>query len=122
LLLVMASKPKPRPPPPWRCSAKCPNGPGRAPGNSVREWILPLHALCMVTSQGQRTRSWRCSRWTRNDGTEAVVRRLTNLGRMLGSARYRDAVEAGRIKDAIEDFTARSLSQTVTRAIINPAG
>ena len=54
--------------------------------------------------------------------TEAVIRRLTNLERMLGSARYRDAVEAGRIGDAIEDFTARRLPCSATRAIINPAG
>jgi hypothetical protein len=54
--------------------------------------------------------------------TEAVVRRLTNLERMLGSTRYRGAVEAGRIGDAVEDFTARSLSRSITRAIINPAG
>lgn len=54
--------------------------------------------------------------------TETVIRRLTNLGRVLGSARYRDAVEAGRIGDAIEDFTARSIPRSTTRAIINPAG
>jgi hypothetical protein len=50
--------------------------------------------------------------------TESLTLRLTSLGRMLGSARYRDAVEAGRIGDAIEDFTALR----ATRAIINPAG
>ena len=54
--------------------------------------------------------------------TETMSRRLTSLGRMLGSARYRDAVEAGRIGDAIEDFTTRSLPRNATRAIINPAG
>jgi hypothetical protein len=54
--------------------------------------------------------------------TESVVQRLTSLGRMLGSTRYRDAVEAGRIGDAIEDFTTRSLPRNTTRAIINPAG
>jgi len=54
--------------------------------------------------------------------TESVIQRLTSLGRMLGSARYRDAVEASRIGDAIEDFTARSLPRNATRAIINPAG
>jgi hypothetical protein len=54
--------------------------------------------------------------------TESVVQRLTSLGRMLGSARYRDAVEASRIGDAIEDFTTRSLPRNATRAIINPTG
>jgi hypothetical protein len=54
--------------------------------------------------------------------TESLTRRLTSLGRMLGSARYRDAAEAGRIGDAIEDFTTRSLPRNATRTIINPAG
>ncbi|MGB8202567.1 MAG: hypothetical protein WCF33_23265, partial [Pseudonocardiaceae bacterium] len=54
--------------------------------------------------------------------TEALTQRLTSLGRMLGSARYRDAAEAGRIGDAIEDFTTRSLPRNATRAIINPTG
>jgi hypothetical protein len=54
--------------------------------------------------------------------TETMTRRLTSLGRMLGSARYRDAVEAGRLGDAIEDFTTRSLPRNATRVIINPTG
>ncbi len=54
--------------------------------------------------------------------TETVARRLTNLGRVLGSARYRDAVEAGRIGEAIEHFTTGSLPRSATRAIIDPAG
>lgn len=54
--------------------------------------------------------------------TEAVARRLTNLGRVLGTPRYRNAVEAGRIGEAIEDFTSGSLPRGVTRAIINSAG
>ena len=41
--------------------------------------------------------------------TEAVARKLGNLGRMLGAARYRNAAEATRIGEAIEDFTARRL-------------
>ncbi|MGH3821687.1 MAG: hypothetical protein ACRDRA_02395 [Pseudonocardiaceae bacterium] len=49
--------------------------------------------------------------------TEAVARRLTSLGRMLGAGRYRHAVEASRISEAIEDFTARSLPRGVIRAI-----
>ncbi|MGH4017826.1 MAG: hypothetical protein ACRDT0_00995 [Pseudonocardiaceae bacterium] len=49
--------------------------------------------------------------------TEAVSRRLTSLGRVLGATRYRDAVEAGRIGDAIKDFTARSLARRATQAI-----
>jgi hypothetical protein len=58
----------------------------------------------------------------RSEAGGAVARRLTSLGRMLGSARYRDAAEAGRIGDAIEDFTTRSLPHNVTRAIIDPTG
>jgi hypothetical protein len=54
--------------------------------------------------------------------TEAVARRLTTLGRVLGSARYRGAVEAGRLGEAIEDFTAHSRPRSATRAIINSTG
>ena len=54
--------------------------------------------------------------------TEAVVQRLTSLGRMLSTVRYRDAIEAGRIGDAIEDFTTRGLPRSATRPIIDPAG
>ena len=49
--------------------------------------------------------------------TEAVARRLTNLGRVLGATRYRNAVEASRISEAIENFTARSLPRSVIRAM-----
>jgi hypothetical protein len=52
--------------------------------------------------------------------TEAVARRLINLGHALGATRYRKAVEASRISEAIEDFTARSLRRGLTRAIVNP--
>lgn len=51
--------------------------------------------------------------------TEALTRRLTSLGRVLSTTRYRDAVEANRIGDAIEDFTTRGLPRSATRAIIN---
>jgi hypothetical protein len=54
--------------------------------------------------------------------TETMARRLTSLGRMLSTTRYRDAAEASRIGDAIEDFTTRGLGRSITRAIINPAG
>lgn len=54
--------------------------------------------------------------------TEAVARRLTNLRRVLSSARYRGAGEAGRIGEAIEDFTARSLSRSATLTVINSTG
>ena len=47
--------------------------------------------------------------------TLPVVRRLTTLGRMMGASRYRDAVEAHRIGETIENFTTH-------RTIINPAG
>ncbi|MGH3930238.1 MAG: hypothetical protein ACRDTF_09720 [Pseudonocardiaceae bacterium] len=46
--------------------------------------------------------------------TEALSRRLANLGRMLGASRYRNAVEAGRLSDAIEGFTAHGLSREIT--------
>lgn len=49
--------------------------------------------------------------------TEAVVRRLTNLERTVGVARYRDTVEAKRISEAIEDFTSRSLPRNATLVI-----
>ncbi len=49
--------------------------------------------------------------------TEAVARRLTNLGRVLGATRYRNALEASRISEAIEDFAARSLPRGAIRAI-----
>lgn len=38
--------------------------------------------------------------------TEAVGRRLSSLGRVLGATRYRHAVEASRISEAIVGFTA----------------
>ncbi|MGH3857041.1 MAG: hypothetical protein ACRDR6_26880 [Pseudonocardiaceae bacterium] len=49
--------------------------------------------------------------------TEAVARRLTNLGRVLNAVRYRDAVEARRIGEAIEDFTTCGLPRSVTRGL-----
>lgn len=54
--------------------------------------------------------------------TEAVARRLTNLGRVLGTVRYRDAVEASRIGEAIEEFTVYSLPRGATRAISSKSG
>lgn len=54
--------------------------------------------------------------------TEALSSRLTSLSRMLGTARYREAVEAGRIGEAIEDFTAHSLARVTARPAITPNG
>ncbi|MGH8544658.1 MAG: hypothetical protein ACREX3_13740 [Gammaproteobacteria bacterium] len=54
--------------------------------------------------------------------TEAVARRLTNLGRVLGAARFRNAVEANRIGEAIEGFTAGGLPRGAARAIISNSG
>jgi len=54
--------------------------------------------------------------------TESVVRRLTTLGRMVGASRYRGAVEANRIGEAIENFTSHHFPHSTTRTIINPAG
>ena len=51
--------------------------------------------------------------------TEALARRLTSLGCVLSTTRYRDAIEAIRIGDAIEDFTTCSLPHSAPRAIIN---
>lgn len=53
--------------------------------------------------------------------TEAVSRRLVSLGRMLGTSRYRGAVEAERISEAIEDFAGNSLARTASRRLIGPA-
>lgn len=53
--------------------------------------------------------------------TEALRRRLINLGHVLGTSRYRGAVEAGRMGEAIEDFTARRISRTATRLTIEAA-
>lgn len=44
--------------------------------------------------------------------TEAIALRLHALSRVLGTARYRGAVEALQLGAAIEDFTAVSLSRT----------
>ncbi len=54
--------------------------------------------------------------------TESVVRRLTALGRMVGASRYRDAVEANRIGEAIENVTSHRFPRSATGIIINPAG
>lgn len=52
--------------------------------------------------------------------TEALNRRLISLGHMLGSSRYRGAVEAGRLGEQIEDFTATSLARSSARLELNP--
>jgi len=51
--------------------------------------------------------------------TEAVALRMQSLGRMLGTTRYRGAVEAVQLGDAIEDFTAHSLGRMSVRTISN---
>lgn len=50
--------------------------------------------------------------------TEALNRRLLNLDHMLGGARYRGAVEARRLGERIEDFTALSPARSSTRTAI----
>jgi hypothetical protein len=45
--------------------------------------------------------------------TEAISRRLVNLGRILGTTQYRGAIEAKRVGEAIEQFTSKSLAQTI---------
>lgn len=53
--------------------------------------------------------------------TEALSRRLLNLGRVLGTARYRGAAEATRVGEAIEDFASNSLARSASRRVIGPA-
>jgi hypothetical protein len=53
--------------------------------------------------------------------TEGVSQRLLGLGRILGSSRYRGAVEAARLGERIESFTAASLAHTTARPAIGPA-
>lgn len=50
--------------------------------------------------------------------TEGVSQRLLGLGRILGSSRYRGAVEATRLGESIESFTATSLAHTTARPAI----
>lgn len=50
--------------------------------------------------------------------TEAISRRLANLGRMLGSKQFHGAVEATGMGEAIEDFTASSLARVTSRPAI----
>ncbi|MCY7343742.1 MAG: hypothetical protein LH603_18410 [Pseudonocardia sp.] len=47
--------------------------------------------------------------------------RLHGLGRILGGARYRGAVEAGRLGGRIEEFTAASLGRTTAHPAIGPS-
>ncbi|MTD57145.1 hypothetical protein [Amycolatopsis pithecellobii] len=51
--------------------------------------------------------------------TEAIAQRLHGLGRLLGTTRYRGAVEAGPIGEAIEDFTAASLARVAARPALS---
>lgn len=54
--------------------------------------------------------------------TEALCRRLTGLGRLVGTSRYRGAIEARRIGDAVENFTVHSLPRTVAQRAITAGG
>jgi hypothetical protein len=50
--------------------------------------------------------------------TEALSQRMQGLGRILGTSRYRGAVEASRLGEAIESFADSSLARaTATRSI-----
>ncbi|MGH3632469.1 MAG: hypothetical protein ACRDRL_34170 [Sciscionella sp.] len=44
--------------------------------------------------------------------TEALTLRLGNLGRLAGATPYRRAQEAGRMREAVAEFTAKALPQT----------
>lgn len=50
--------------------------------------------------------------------TEALSRRLANLDRVLNTAQFQRAVEAGRIGEQIEDFTSHSLARSTARPAI----
>jgi hypothetical protein len=50
--------------------------------------------------------------------TEAISRRLTNLGRILGMTQFQGAIEAVRLSETIEDFTAFSLARVAARPAI----
>jgi transcriptional regulator with XRE-family HTH domain len=50
--------------------------------------------------------------------TEALIRRLITLTHALGGTRYRGAVEARRLGEQIEDFTAASLAKIAARPAI----
>lgn len=50
--------------------------------------------------------------------TEALSQRLQGLGRILGTARYRNVVEARRIGESVESFTATSLARATSRKAI----
>lgn len=52
--------------------------------------------------------------------TATVSQRLLGLGRILGSNRYRGAVEAASVGEAIEAFTAASLPRTTAQRAIGP--
>jgi tetratricopeptide (TPR) repeat protein len=54
--------------------------------------------------------------------TEALARRLTDLGRVLATTKYRGAVEAIRMGEAIEDFTSNRLARSAARRLIGPTG
>jgi hypothetical protein len=53
--------------------------------------------------------------------TEALSRRLLHLGRLLGTAKYRGAIEATRIGEAVEDFASTSLARSAPRRVIETA-
>jgi hypothetical protein len=53
--------------------------------------------------------------------TEALARRLTSLGRLLGTTKYQGATEAIRMGEAIEDFTSNSLARSASRRILGPS-
>jgi hypothetical protein len=53
--------------------------------------------------------------------TEALARRLINLGRLLGASRYRGALEARQMSEAIEDFAGGGTARAISRCVIGPA-
>lgn len=53
--------------------------------------------------------------------TEGVAQRLLALGRLISAPRFKGAVEAARLGDNIEEFTAASLGRTTARPAIEPS-
>ncbi|AHH98196.1 hypothetical protein [Kutzneria albida] len=52
--------------------------------------------------------------------TEALSRRLLNLGQLLGVRRFHGSIEARRLGEQVEDFTSSSLARVTARPALAP--